>query len=320
MNRPRITGTGFMTIQHFYVGCDISKATIDFLDNSSGTHTRITNTAAEILRFLKPYQNRSVCFAFEATGAYGMELQTCLATAGIAPVQINPLHARRFAQSRGRLAKTDRIDAAQLAEMATRYALPATHVFCQDTEELKALIVRRDQLVQQRAGEKKRLQQSRMEAVRHSLGKAIAQLSEEISTFEVLIQQAIRANPDFAAKSQLLQTIPGIGPAIAPVLIAMLREAGQTNRRAIAALAGIAPYNRDSGAMQGHRSIAGGRHRIRRALYMAALTAARSKSKLGVKYLSLREAGKPPKVALVAIARKIATIINAILKTKKAYA
>lgn len=308
-----------MTIHPFYVGCDISKATIDFVDGSNGAHQRVSNTAATILEFLKPYQNQTVRFAFEATGAYGIELQACLAKMNIAPVQINPLHARRFAQSRGKLAKTDRIDAGQLAEMALRYGLPATPIFCADTQDLKALITRRDQLVEQRADEKKRLQQTRLSAVRHSLEKAIVYLSNEVALFEALIQKTINAKPDFARKSDLLQTIPGIGPAIAPLIIAMLSEAGQTNRRAIAALAGIAPYNRDSGTMRGHRSIAGGRHRIRRALYMAALTASRSNSKLGEKYRSLIEAGKQPKVALIAIARKIVTIINAILKTGIAY-
>lgn len=309
-----------MIIQHFYVGCDISKATIDLVDSLSGLHSKIDNNAPAILKFLKPYQSQNVRFAFEATGAYGIELQSCLAATGISPVQINPLHARRFAQSRGRLAKTDRIDAAQLAEMAKRYDLDATQAFCETTENLKALITRRDQLVEQRADEKKRLQQTRMKSVLQSIEKAIVQLSDEIASFEALIQQAIGANPDFTRKNKLLQTIPGIGPATAPLIIAMLREAGHTNRRAIAALAGIAPYNRDSGTMHGNRSIAGGRHRIRRALYMAALTASRSKSKLGEKYLRLRQAGKQPKVALIAIARKIVTIINAILKTGIAYA
>jgi len=308
-----------MTLPLFHVGCDISKATIDFVDNSNGTHKQIVNTRREIVKFLKPYRDKNVRFAFEATGYYGLELQASLSKAGLVPIMVNPLHARRFAQSRGHLAKTDRIDAAQLADMAKRFDLPPTKTFCQAEQGLKSLITRRDQLVDQRASEKKRLHQTDMKPVIASLQRTIGQLNEEIELFEVLIEQAIAAEPEFVQKSRLLQTVPGIANATAPVFIAMLSELGHTNRREIVALAGLAPFNRDSGTMRGHRSITGGRQRIRRALYMAALAASRTKSKLGEKYRALRAAGKPAKVALIAIARKIVTIINAILKTGMAY-
>ena len=308
-----------MTLPLFYVGCDISKATIDFVDGCSKIHVQIANTRKDIIDFLKPYQGKNVSFAFEATGYYGLELQTCLSETGLAPIQINPLHARRFAQSRGRLAKTDRIYATQLAEMAKRFELPPTKTFCKQEQDLKSLINRRDQLVSQRSAEKKRLRQTDMKPVIASLQRAIDQLNEEIELFETLIVQAIAANPRFAQKNRLLQTVPGISKTTAPILIAMLSELGHTNRREIAALAGLAPFNCDSGTMRGHRSIAGGRQRIRRALYMAALGSIRTKSKLAEKYRSLRAAGKSAKVALIAVARKIVTIINTMLKTGMEY-
>jgi len=308
-----------MTLQQNYIGCDISKATIDFVDISTNTHQQIANSRPAITRFLKPFKGRDIGFAFEATGYYGLELQRCLGRAGLDAIQINPLHARRFAQSRGRLAKTDKIDAGQLAEMAKRFNLPPTSVFCEKTQELKSLIKRRDQLVDQRADERKRLQQTSLKPIIASLKRAIERLTKEIEIFDDLILQTVQNYPQFAQKSQLLQTVPGISKAGAPVLIAMLGEAGHVNRRQIAALAGVAPFNRDSGTMNAKRSIAGGRKRIRRTLYMAALAAIRSKSKLGEKYRQLRANGKPPKVALIAIARKIVTIINAMLKTNTAY-
>ena len=308
-----------MTLAYFHVGCDISKATIDFVDGSTNTHQQIANTKKEIVKFLKPYRDKNVRFAFEATGYYGLELQNCLSNLGLAGIQINPLHARRFAQSRGCLAKTDRIDAAQLADMAKRFDLPPTKDFCRAENDLKFLIMRRDQIVDQRANEKKRLRQTDLEVVTDSLQRAIDRLDEEIKLFDKLIEQAIDENPEFARKNKLLQTMPGIAKAIAPVLIAMLGELGEASRREIAALAGLAPFNHDSGTMRGHRSIAGGRQRVRRALYIAALGNISSKSKLAEKYRALREAGKPAKVALIAIARKIVTIINAMLKTGMAY-
>ncbi len=308
-----------MTIQYIYVGCDISKATIDFVDGDSGQHWQIANKRREILAFLQTYRGQNVRFAFEATGYYGLELQACLGKSGLAGISINPLYARRFAQSRGRLAKTDKIDAAQLADMAKRFDLPATRDFHEAEQNLKSLITRRDQLVDQRAAEKKRRHQTNLKPVLASLKRTIDQLDREVKKIDLLIEKAIEETAEFKQKYQLLQTVPGISKGIAPVIIALLGEAGDCNRREIAALAGLAPFNRDSGAMRGYRSIAGGRARLRRALYMAAVATIRTKTPLAKKYRALREAGKPAKVALIAIARKIVTIINAMLKTKTAY-
>ena len=215
-----------MSIHPFYVGCDISKTTIDIFDAATGAHSRIVNTAESVSQFLAGYRGAAARFVFEATGAYGTVLRFCLAEAGLTGVQVNPLRSRRFAQSRGQNAKTDRIDAVLLADMGMRYGLQPTAPFCAAREALKSLIIRRDQLVAQRAAEKKRLLQASQAELRQSHEKMIALLTAEIDAFEALIEQAVRADAAITHKVQLLQSVPGIGRATAIVLIAMLPELG----------------------------------------------------------------------------------------------
>ena len=155
--------------------------------------------------------------------------------------------------------------------------------------------------------------------VPESLEWHIRQLDAEIEAFDKLIKKSIEENEEFRHKNQLLQTVPGISKAISPVLVAMPDEAGKVSRRQIAALAGLAPFNHDSGTLKGHRAIAGGRRRVRRALYMAALGATGSNARLAEKYRQMRKDGKAGKVALIALARKIVTIINAMLKTNTSF-
>lgn len=309
-----------MTVPSFVVGCDISKAKIDVFDAATSSHTIVPNTPGDLDDFLAPFAGRNVGFAFEATGCYGNNLRAALARHGLDAIQINPLHARRFAQSTGRLAKTDRIDAAQLAQMARQLQLEPTIAWREDVERLKPLIVRRDQLVDMRADERKRLQQTECDAVAQSLARHIDALSEDIAAFEALIEETIVNCHTLHARYELLVSVPGIGPAIAPVLLAMLPEAGSISRSAIAALAGVAPIARDSGTFIGKRTIAGGRPRIRRALYQAAMGSLAGQSRFAKTYRQLIETGKPPKVALIAVARKILITANAVLKTGNAYA
>lgn len=306
-------------IEHSYVGCDLSKAHVDFFDAVSGRHERIANTPEAIAAHLVGHKGSAVRFVFEATGAYGGALREQLAQAGLAGCQVNPMRARRFAQSLGRLAKTDRIDAATLATMGERLALPPTPPLDPEVETLKELIARRDQLVASRAAEKKRLQQASLEIVRQSLREAIAALSGEIARFERAIAAATSA-PRLAQRARLLASLPGIGPATAAVLLAHLPELGSMSPKRIASLAGLAPHPRASGASSRPRFVHGGRARLRRALYMAALGALRANGPLRQTYRRLVERGKPPKPALIALARKIVTIANAMVRDDKAYA
>lgn len=309
-----------MTLTQHIIGCDISKDKIDFFDAKSSKHYVVANTPVDLNRFIAGFVGQEPIFAFEATGYYGNALRKALHRHRMACIQVNPLHARRFAQSTGRLAKTDRIDAAQIATMAKRLELPQSNPFDEDVEHLKSLIIRRDQLVDMRSAEHKRFKQTDCEVVHASIGRQIEVLQKEIDTFDALIEETIMRTETIKARYDLFITIPGIGPATAAVLIAMLPEAGHVNRSKLAALAGVAPMAWDSGTFQGKRSIAGGRPRIRRALYLAALGTLNGRSRFAEHYRKLKSAGKPTKVALIAIARKILTTANAIIKSGQPYA
>lgn len=308
-----------MTLHHSYIGCDISKAAIDLFDAGRGTHHRIANTPRAIAAHLTAYRGRAVRFVFEATGAYGEALRRQLARADLSGCQVNPMRGRRFAQSLGRMAKTDRIDARTLADMGQRLALPPTAAFEPETEALRGLIARRDQLVAQRAAEKKRLAQTSLRPVRASISRAVEALDAEIAHFDGLIAKATRT-PKLAPKLRLLRSVPGMGPTTATVLVACLPELGALTPKRIASLAGLAPFANDSGTKQQARFIQGGRARVRRALYMAALSTLRSRSRLRHTYDRLITNGKAPKSALIAVARKILVIANAIIRDQNAYA
>lgn len=309
-----------MTLTQHIIGCDISKNKIDFFDAKTSRHCIIVNTQVELDRFIAKFAGQEAVFAFEATGFYGQALRKTLSHQGMAFIQVNPLHARRFAQSTGRLAKTDRIDATQIAAMAERLELPRTNAVDDDTEYLKSLIIRRDQLVEMRSAEQKRFKQTNCKIVRACVNRHVEMLDKDITSFDMLIQKAIEKTDSLKAKYDLLITIPGIGPATAAVLIAMLPEAGNTNRSALAALAGVAPMAWDSGTFHGKHSIAGGRTRIRRALYLAALGTLNGKSRFAEQYRKLKNTGKPSKVALIAVARKILITANAMIKSGQPYA
>ena len=192
-------------IQHAYVGCDLSKAHADFFDAATRRHERIANTPEVIAAHLKVYQDRPVRFVSEATGAYGNVLREQLASVGLAGCQVNPMRARRFAQSMGRLAKTDRIDAAVLAAMGGRLPLEPNVRFDADVEELRALTARRDQLVMQPAAKEQRLRQASLDAARRSPQHAIAILDSEIAHFNQLIAEAASTgtrDPQRATRAQ----------------------------------------------------------------------------------------------------------------------
>lgn len=313
-----------MRLHHAVVGCDISKNKIDLVDGRTRRHRIIDNTAEAIDHMLTGLAGCRARFAFESTGFYDHELRKGLARHGMEAVQIQPLHARRFAQSCGKLAKTDRIDAMHLASMADLLDLAPTPTWNEGHEKLKALITRPDQLVSMRSNEMKHLRQSDDpgddDAIIASIKQCLEMLSRQIATIEAQINTVIADNTALKADVDLLQTVPGIGATIAATLAAFLPEAGSIDRRAVASLAGLAPAARDSGTRNGRRFISGGRPQVRRVLYLAALTASRGNTKLADKYRRLIANGKPPKLALIALARAIATTINAMLKTKTRFA
>ena len=256
---------------------------------------------------------------FEATGIYDLELREALRQAGIRFARINPARARDFARASGQLAKTDPIDARMLAAFA-RAMRPATEqVISPARNTLARLAKRRDQLVHMRAQEKNRRSEAEDRAMVERIARLIEILDREIAEIEVDIGALIKAEPELADDAQLMRSMPGVGPVACMQLIAQMPELGHIGPKQAAALAGLAPFNVDSGAYRGKRKIAGGRKRVRDALYMAALNAVRRADHFKTFYARLRNAGKPAKLALIAVARKLLTVLNAMMRDRKAY-
>jgi transposase len=258
----------------------------------------------------------------EATGGYEASLACALQAAGLPVAVVNPRQARDFAKSMGRLAKTDRIDAEMLADYAAtlvrredlaRYLLPLADAH---QKELAALVTRRRQLVTMLSSERLRLQLA-SPIVRPGIETLIKILRSQIDDLEG--QMRVHVREHFAELDSLLQSAKGIGPIASAMLIAMLPELGRLDRRAIAALVGVAPMANDSGKKNGRRFIKGGRFELRRVLYMSAFVAARSNPVIKAFYARLIAVGKPPKVALVACMRKLLTCLNAMVRTSSTW-
>lgn len=251
----------------------------------------------------------------EATGGVERRIVRALAAAELPVIVVNPRQVRDFAKATGRLAKTDKIDAEILAHFgeAVRPALRAVPEPA--SEELRALITRRRQVTEMLTAETNRLAHS-AKAVRKRIEAHIRWLEAELDRVDSELDQSIQQSPIWREQEELLKSVPGIGPVISRTLLAELPELGKLNRKQIAALVGVAPLNWDSGTLRGRRAIWGGRSAVRAALYMAALVASRRNSTIQDFYRRLRNAGKAPKVALVACMRKLLTILNAMIKHK----
>jgi transposase len=306
-----------MTIHPCFIGCDIAKHHLDLFDETSGQSLRIANTGAAIASWLSSFDSRTGFVAFEATGPYDRVLRQALEQAGCRFARINPARARDFARATGRLAKTDAIDARMLAAMARMLALEPAAACDPARNALAQLHKRRDQLVEMRAAERVRHREGHDPS--GSLARHLAWLDAEIVTLERLVEDAVRADEALAKTQALLRSTPGVGPVTAATLIALMPELGHVSPKAVAALAGLAPFNNDSGRRRGQRMIRGGRRRVRRALYMAALAAIRISPRFKTFYDTIRARSAAAKVAIIAVARKLITILNAMLKTNTAF-
>jgi transposase len=253
----------------------------------------------------------------ESIGGYGARLVRSLAEAGFEVGVIDPKRIQALRIAEGKRAKTDRLDAALIARFALIMRDVARPVPSPKAFEIRALSTRRRQLVEMAAMEKVRLGQTLDEVVANSCRQIIAFLAEERAKVEALLQAELLTSQDGPQRSGLLQTIPGVGPAVSMTLMADLPELGTLDRKAIASLAGLAPHPNQSGTRTGQAHIGGGRPCVRAALYMAAVSAVRSDNGFKREYQALRRAGKPAKVALVAIARRIVVAANTMLKANR---
>lgn len=299
------------------IGVDVAKDWIDVHDHK-GHDRRIEMRPGPLGRFARAAASAGAFVVLEATGGYDRPLCTALATAGVAHARVNPARARQFARATGRLAKTDRVDARLLAEMGRRLDLAPAAPVPPARRALQALVARRRQLADMRKQERTRLHQAADAFARRSIVRLLRGLDREIAACEAEIARQV-ADPAFAEAERRLRTAPGVGPVVATTLIAELPELGTLDRRRIAALAGLAPIARDSGAKHRPRAIGGGRPAPRSMLYIAALQASIHDPAFRACRERLRAAGKSVKQCLVAVARKLLVTLNAMLKAGTDY-
>jgi transposase len=303
-----------MTDATAYVGIDVAKGRLDVHCRPGGAFAVANDPAgiADLVARLAPLRHALV--VLEATGGLEHPAAAALAAAGLAVAVVNPRQARDFAKATGRLAKTDRIDAEGLALFAERVRPAPRALPDEQARQFEALLLRRRQLVEMRVAEPNRLGSAAAAPVRASLQAHIDWLSKQLGKVDQELAAAVEASPVWRAKDELLRGIPGVGPALSRTLLAALPELGTLTRQEVAALAGLAPLSRDSGTRQGTRCIGGGWAEVRSLLYMAALSAARYNPALRRFAERLERAGKAAKVRLVAVARKLLTIANAVLR------
>lgn len=295
-----------------HVGIDISKAHLDCALPAGRRRFANTTRGHHALLKILPAQAHVL---LEATGGYERALVLALHQAGLAVSVLNPRQVRDFARASGRLAKSDPIDADVLRDFGPAINPPPSAPPSAPTRQLAELCALRDQFVDLRVQLLQSAEHLSLREARTCVQSQLRSLDRQIAKLETHIRSLIATEPALAARHATLQAQPGIGATTAAVLLARLPELGQTSRRRISALAGLAPYNDDSGPRRGPRHIRGGRARVRRALYMATLSVIRSNTPLAAFYHRLRAAGKPAKVALIAVARKLLCHLNAQLKT-----
>ncbi len=307
-----------MNIAPGVVGIDIAKHHLDVFEAGAGRAVRLPNTPAAIAALVEPWRAARVRVLFEATGAYDRRLAQALDAAGIPFARVNPRRARDFARAAGFLAKTDAVDARMLAAMAQCLDPPAAPRDEPERRHLAQLHKRRDQLVATRQQERTRHHDADPE-IAADIVRHITWLSAEIAALDTRIASLIAARRDLSRIARQLRSAPGVGAVTATTVIALLPELGSRSPQTIAALAGLAPLNVESGQFRGKSQIRGGRKRVRDALYMAAVAAIRTKSRFAATYQALRNNGKPAKLALIAVARKLLVTLNAMLRDNRAF-
>jgi transposase len=298
-----------MTLPQDVIGVDIAKGWIDTFTLSTRKHERIPTTKQALARFARTAKGALV--VCEASGGYERPLTEALAKAQVDCVRVNPRQAREFARATGRLAKTDKVDAAILARMGRALTLAPTPPVDPDRARLADLVARRDDLVASIGREKNRARTTADPWIAREIARLLRVLQAHLAAIEAQITAQIDACPALAEDQRRLTTVPGIGPALSAVLIARLPELGHLDHRRLASLAGLAPHACDSGTHRGRRHVWGGRADVRRTLYLAAFIASRYDPALRAFRNRLQDAGKPTKVAITACARKLLTILNA---------
>jgi len=305
-------------MEDIIVGIDVAKDRLDVAVRPSGEAFVVERNAAGLevlvarLRELSPY-----LVALEATGGYETVVAAGLAGAALPVVVVNPAQVRAFAKALGQRAKTDPIDAAVIAHFAQATRPEPRPLPDEATQLLADLVARRRQIIEMIGAERQREKRVTIAHLRKSIARLIKTLEKELASLDTDIDDAVRGSPAWREKEDLLASVPGIGPTIARTLIAELPELGQLGRKQIAALVGLAPFTRQSGQWHGRSFIGGGRTTVRAALFMGAMVAKQHNPVLKAFFNRLVTAGKPKMVALIAVARKLLTVLNAILRDNR---
>lgn len=296
------------------IGVDISKDHLDAHRMSDGESRRFANDRAGHKAFIAWLAETDARIVYEPTGPYHRAFERRLADAGYALVKVNPRQARRFAEATGKLAKTDRLDAAMLARMGALLDLEARPARSPLLSDLKDLHMAREALVKNRTAARNRAKNLTLPILKRQNGAQLRQIERHIAAIEAEIMALINADPDLARRFAILVSIPGVSAITAFALIIDMPELGTLANGQAASLAGLAPVARQSGTWTGRAFIRGGRAKVRQALYMPALVAIRYNLDLKAKYDQLVDAGKPAKKAITAIMRKLIVLANALLR------
>ena len=303
-----------MNNEKCYIGIDVSKAILDIYILPKKIHLQFENNAKGVVKLIKKLKSFPDCLVvMESTGGYEKLSAYELAKENIPTAIINPRQIRDFAKALGKLAKTDRIDAEVIAIFAEKMQPKSNVVFDENQQKLAEYNARRRQLIDMIAMEKNRLDKVSKE-MKKSIQHVIKLLEKELEKINEFLSKSIQCNDEYKRRDALLQTIKGVGPVVSASVIADLPELGSLNSKAISALAGLAPLNRDSGTLRGKRTIWGGRATVRRILYMAALVAIKHNATVKAFYTRLCAAGKMKKVAITACMHKLLIIMNAMVK------
>jgi transposase len=302
-----------------WVGVEVSKGRLDVAIRPGDEAWSVENskiTIKALTRKLKKLEPERI--VLEATGGYEYELARSLEKAGLPVAIVNPRQVRDFARATGRLAKTDPIDAKILAHFAEAVKPPCRAVKDPQLDELDQLVTRHRQLVEMIVAERNRRMSLRGEA-QNDIDVTVRFLQGRLKQVDDRLKMLIEKNPEWNRKAELLNSVPGVGPVLISSMIAELPELGTMNRKQIAALVGVAPFNNDSGKSQGRRHVWGGRAHLRALLYMSVVAGLRFNPTVRTFYQHLRQAGKAPKVALVACMRKLLVRLNAMLKAAQTW-
>jgi transposase len=301
------------------IGIDISKDTFDIHRLSDRRHERFGNDKAGLKALLRWIGKAPVRVVYEATGRYHRDLETVLGGAGHFLVKVNPTRARRFAQAISQGAKTDRVDAAMLARMGAVLELDAKPVRSETMHEIRELHIARIALNKDRTACRNRLEAARNKVVLAQLRARLRQVDSQLEQIDAELARLIAEDPALARRQAILRSIPGIGAVTAIAMIVEMPELGTMEGKEAASLAGLAPITRESGKWKGRSKIGGGRRGVRNALYMPALVAIRHNLHLAETYRTLVDAGKPAKLAIAAIMRKLVILANALIRDDRTW-